>query len=237
MRYLYRGKRILQTFLFFCATLVLAPAEPQYRPDDILINVRDRMNSVRDYSAEVNVSVDIPRLRMPVKKVHIYFKQPDKFAVKTSGFAIVPKIGLLPAQMASISKNAEMFLRSTPEDNSDNAYIIDIHPRDLNNKMTSTVWVNAHRWTIDKVLMEAPDVGKTVVKIHYQNIDGVWLPDTTTVFLDMMHSIPEMQRPSVEFPVGYSGGASSDEPLKGTIRIRFDNYRVNQGIGDDVFNE
>jgi len=103
--------------------------------------------------------------------------------------------------------------------------------------MTTTVWIDANRWTLEKVLFNAPELGESVVVISYRNIEGIWLPDTTTVYLDLKRSIPEMHRPTIDSPVGFSGGRSGAAPVNGTIKLIFRNYQLNQGLEDALFSE
>ena len=228
-------------FKLFALLMVLLTvwAQAKQPPDSnyILKKVQSRLDSVTDYSARVNVEVDIPNLRMPAKELQIYYKRPDKFKIKTSGFAIIPKIGFLPSQTDLLSKNSTIELRSTPDQNDSKFYILDLHPADSLVNMVTTIWVNAKRWTIEKVLINAPDMGESVIDIQYIAVNGIWLPEATTIYLNMLRSIPEMRRPTVENPVGFDGDKSGNEPMSGKISIRFKDYRLNQGLKDKLFDE
>ena len=217
------------------STVAVNAGTPKYSAERIFQRVQSRLDSVRDYSAEITVDVDIPNLRMPKKTLKIFYKKPDKFTVKTTGFAIVPKMGLIPSQIDLLTENTMQEIRSLPDQNEDNAYIIDVHPLEPTVKIETTVWINAESWTIDKILLAAAGSGESVITIQYDKIDGIWLPRNTTVYLNLLHSIPQAQRPSVEFPVGYHGKGSGDEPMNGIIYIEFSNYRLNQGLDDKLF--
>ncbi|MBU0710893.1 hypothetical protein KJ762_01230 [bacterium] len=230
--------RILKISVLFTALLTVGTqAKPPPDSNYILKKVQSRLDPVSDYSASVNVDVDIPNLRMPAKELQIYYKRPDKFKVRASGFAIIPKIGFIPSQTDLLSKNSTIELRSTPDQNDSKSYILDLRPTDSPVDMVTTIWVNAKRWTIEKVLVNVPDRGESVITIQYVDVNGIWLPDTTTVYLNMMRSIPEMRRPTVENPVGFAGDKSGNEPMSGTISIRFKDYRLNQGLKDKLFEE
>ncbi|MBN2600978.1 MAG: hypothetical protein JXR87_03180 [Candidatus Marinimicrobia bacterium] len=221
--------------------IILLPERGQAKqPTDtnsILEKVQSRLDSVSDYSAMVKVVVDIPNLRMPAKELQIFYKRPDKFKVKTAGFAIIPKIGFIPSQTDLLSRNSTVELRSTPDQNESKSYVLDLHPADSLVNMVMTIWVNAKRWTIDKVLINAPDMGESVIIIQYVDVSGVWLPEATTVYLNMLQSIPEMRRPSIEKPAGFSNNSSRNEPMSGTISIRFKDYQLNRGLEDKLFDE
>jgi len=224
---------VLITILFVNGTEAKQPISAK----DILKNVQSGLDSVSDYSATVNIAVDIPRLRMPNKELRIYYKRPDKFTVKTSGFAIVPKIGFLPTQMDFLSEKVTVELRSTPDQNEGSSYILNLRSAESPVDMVTTIWINARRWTLEKVLVNAPEMGESVVNIKYKDIDGIWLPETTMVYLKLVKSIPEMRRPTVEYPIGFPGKKSGNEPMSGTISILFKDYRLNQGLQDELFEE
>jgi len=237
MKQVWSFRLLAHSFLLTVFLHVWAPAKQPPDSNYILKKVQSRLDSITDYSARVNVDVDVPNLRIPAKELQIYYKHPDKFRVKTSGFAIIPKIGFLPSQIDLLSKNATIELLSTPDQNDSKSYILDLHPADSLVKIVTNIWVNAKRWTIEKVLINAPDMGESVITIQYVNVNGIWLPDTTTVYLNMLRSIPELRRPTVEKPVGFSSEKSGNEPMVGTILIRFKDYRLNQGLENKLFDE
>ena len=55
-------------------------------------NVINQFAQINDYQVDMKISVKMTGFRMPKKKIHIYYKRPDKVKVSTSGFAILPKI-------------------------------------------------------------------------------------------------------------------------------------------------
>ena len=237
MKHVWSFRLLTQSFILMVLLTVWAPAKQPPDSNYILKKVQSRLDSVVDYSARVNVDVDIPNLRIPAKELQIYYKHPDKFKVKTTGFAIIPKIGFIPLQTDLLTKNSTIELRSTPDQNESKSYILDLYPADSLVEMVTNIWVNAKRWTIEKVLINALDMGESVITIQYINVNGIWLPEFTTVYLNMLQSIPELRRPNVERPVGFSGEKSGPEPMVGTISIRFTDYRLNQGLEDKLFDE
>ncbi|HDP68453.1 MAG TPA: hypothetical protein ENN20_08150 [Candidatus Marinimicrobia bacterium] len=216
---------------------VMTSLESQTLSDPVIIlgKVQAPMEAIADYSVTVTVSVAVPNLRMPDKELRLFYQQPDKIHVETDGFAMLPKVGLVPSQINQLLENVKMTLKSTPEQNESGAYIINLQHLEAPSKMTTTIWINPKRWTLDKVLMNVPDIAETVITIQYQKFEGFWLPEAIKVYLNMQQSIPAMQRPSIEYPVGYFGGSSGKEPVSGIITLDFGDYRVNQGIDSKIF--
>ncbi len=65
----------------------------QKTANQILYSLYQKSLLINDYSAEANIKVDIPFIRMLPVDANIYYKKPDKFRVKTTGIAILPKQG------------------------------------------------------------------------------------------------------------------------------------------------
>jgi outer membrane lipoprotein-sorting protein len=206
-------------------------------PRSIFEKVQSRLNEIDDYSVTAKTVVEIPNLRIPDKKIHVFYKKPDRVSIKTSGFAIVPKFGFLPSVSAVISDDVDIELQNTITENDQTMYVLMIKPRELKVNVVTTIWVDAQCWTLEKVLIEAKDFGESVIIFSYVDIDGVWLPDSTTVFLKMKQGIPDMQRPSVEYPVGFMAFNNQPKNIQGKVTVTFRDYKVNRGIDDSVFEE
>ena len=139
--------------------------------------------------------------------------------------------------MDLLSEKATIELRSTPAQNEGSSYILNLRSAESPVDMVTTIWINARRWTLEKVLVNAPEIGESLINIKYKDIDGIWLPETTMVYLNLERSIPDMRRPTVEHPVGFSGKKSGNETTSGKISILFKDYRLNQGLSDELFEE
>jgi len=217
--------------LLFENTLTGQPLEPRA----IIDKMQSQLGKITDYAVIAKTVVDIPNLRMPNKTITVFYKRPDKFSVKTSGFAIVPKVGFMPSVTDLIKDNVDITLRNTLIENKQTIYVLEITPREEKFNIATTLWINANRWTLEKVLISAKDFGESVINFNYVKINGFWLPDTTTVFLNMKRGIPDMQRPSVEYPVGFMPYDNKPKDITGKVTISFHGYKVNQGIDDSVF--
>lgn len=76
-----------------------APAQPAPSPEELITALKERFRRIEDYSVTVRITVQMPRLRMPRKKVRLFFKsargeQPDRVKIEADGFAVVPRTGL-----------------------------------------------------------------------------------------------------------------------------------------------
>ena len=61
---------------------------------DIFKKVQDNIDKVEDFSANLIVTVDMERIKVPKMDVGLYFKKPDKYSIKSKNFAMIPKEAL-----------------------------------------------------------------------------------------------------------------------------------------------
>lgn len=240
-----RQNQVPKLFVFivalaaFVKTPISASELTKPNPQVIIEKVQARLEQIDDYRVTARVNVDIPNLRMPNKKLTIFYKSPDKLSVKTSGFAIVPKIGFLPSVKDLIAENVDIIHKNTLREDGTTLYILDITPKELSVETTATIWVNGQRWTVEKVLLQVKNAGESVMNFYYLQVDSFWLPESTVVYLNMEHGIPHMNRPTVENPVGTIDRRSRNRsgPVSGKVLITFEDYRINKGLDDSLFED
>lgn len=240
-----RQNQVLKRFVFLVAFAALAKISivaselTKPAPQVIIEKIQARLEQIDDYRVTARVNVDIPNLRMPDKKLTIFYKSPDKLSVKTSGFAIVPKIGFLPSVKDLINEDVGVTLKNTLREDGVTIYVLDLTPKELPVKTTASIWVNSQRWTVEKVLFHVENAGESVINFYYLQVENFWLPESTVVYLNMEHGIPYMNRPTVENPVGTIDYRSRDKsgPVSGKVLVTFEDYRINQGLDDSLFED
>lgn len=207
----------------------------------LLEKVRGQMDGIEDYEVTALVTVQIPNLRIPRKEVRIFFKKPDKLAIKTSGFAIVPKAGILPDPTALINEKVSIRFLRTVEIENKPYHIIEARPTVKGEIDTlGTFWLNSERWTIDKLMLKMEGTAESIVTFSYTRIEDFWLPETTSVYMQFEKTIPLLSRPTIDNPVGAKrrrSGKQKGESTTGTLKIIFRNYRINQSLSDAIFKE
>ena len=239
---------ILMTGLLFAGTPTVEAIQ------DSLIT---RFNRIEDYSVKIKISVKMTGLRMPRKKIKLYYKAPDKVKVKSKGFAIIPKTGLggSPDQFLRIldfvhlSGNEELNGRNhwvlTGSVNPDS---MDIHiNKDDFPKIRMNLWVDANSWVISKVetMIDSQSVFRLISE--YVEVNDVFLPSKTTLSL----GFKGMERWPMRNPFGgptedrkdfnkvaKEAGIDPDKKeFAGIVIMEFSKYKVNQGLEDSIFDE
>jgi outer membrane lipoprotein-sorting protein len=219
--------------------LVLAVGQPAPNPQQIIDQVRSTFETLKDYRVTARVKVDIPNLRMPDKRIKILFKQPDRLSIQANGFALVPKIGFVPFLDTLLTNNMTVQFKNTIRENNKTLHLLEFTPKQQAEEATVTIWIDAQRWTVEKALLRFKAAGESVINFSYRRIDDFWLPDTTRIFIHLVQGIPLLNRPTIEDPAGSVNRSNlgHKEPLDGQVTISFEDYRINQGIADYLFEQ
>ena len=93
-------KRALFVAFFLVLAAIQSSSAQTPTAADILHNMKKQFETVKDYTAQLKVTVDMERMQIPEMLVKIYFKQPDKIHIEAKNFAMVPReiAGMNPAQ-------------------------------------------------------------------------------------------------------------------------------------------
>ena len=119
---------ILKNILLTLSTFLFINMSIAQDAQQLLNGVIKKINSVKDYSADVNIKADIPLIKILPVKAKIYFKKPNKFKVKSKSIAILPKQNMTELNGFLSSKKNYMVVGSG------NEIISNIKCQILNNK-------------------------------------------------------------------------------------------------------
>ncbi len=222
--------------------------------DTILNRLTNQFNKVEDYTARVDISVEMPYFRMPNKTVELYFKQPDKVKVESDGFAVVPKTGLAMSPARSFSNLFDLHVAGREKLHGDSCIIVEgmVNPDSLKFKMwgdegeqgisvTSRLWVDEKRWVIVRIETFVDTTRMLSIVTDYEELNGgIQLPGLTEIsfsiggrFLGRLGDHDPMSGPFGDSGESYAPDVESD--FQGTVRLQFSRYKVNQGLKDKIF--
>ncbi|MCB9248314.1 MAG: hypothetical protein H6613_07085 [Ignavibacteriales bacterium] len=77
--------------IFFISSILFAQTK---NADEIITNVKNKFETVKDYQVDLKIEVDMEFLRVPKVSATVYFKQPDKMKMDSKDFAVLPKEGI-----------------------------------------------------------------------------------------------------------------------------------------------
>lgn len=222
--------------------------------------VRDSLlagfSRIEDYVVNVKISVEMTGLRMPRKKIKLYYKKPNKIKVEADGFAIVPKTGLggSPAQFLSMMDSVFVAGREMVGQHDHWKLTGTVIPDSLKLPVRTTeevpeigmsIWVDAERWVISRVETMVDNRKVFTVESEFTEVDRLHLPNKTVVRIgfkgladwslrDPMGG-PATDRKEFGEIVENAGIDKQEKEFAGSVTMIFSAYRVNRGLEDKIF--
>jgi outer membrane lipoprotein-sorting protein len=213
--------------LLLSSLLAVGSAQPS--GEEILKKIEANYAGIQDYSVALDVAVDLERLKVPKMKATMYFKQPDKVHFVSEGFALLPKegVGFTPKSLSS-----RFDVESVKEEKERSQYVLTLKLRSDRTRLRKTfVLVDSKNWTVASITTPHFDGRQMKAAFDYQRVAGYWLPASLNVTFssDTTETEPD--------PFGQMPGAvrSSQIPRKGSISVRYSDYKINTGLTDEVF--
>jgi hypothetical protein len=231
---MHRTAFFLPLFLF-----VFSASAQNPDPDAILTRIKAKMDRVNDYRADITIRLNLDMLKIPEKKAVMYYKKPDKIHFETKGFALIPKKAsnfqqrdVLNGKYTALSVRNEMY-------EGRNLSVIKVIPMDdASDVVLSTVWADPLTDRIYRMESVTRNEGSVNLVFFYGN-KPFDLPEAIRITFEVAKT---------ELPMGITGdfesGLGLPEPTedgkkskrsKGTVWVTYENYVVNKGIEDSVF--
>lgn len=225
-------KRIL--FVLLLIPLAL-PVHATLSGKAILQRSLELAATIKDYTAQVSVTVDLPGVKVPQRQARVYFKRPDKVAIDSKGIVMIPKRALVPGMTtAQLGQDIEVVLLGTKMTNGVPFYSLKVIPtgkQRSSDRMLATV--RGDRFTIEHLEMYSGNQRELVVDWRYQLIAGkYWLPQTVVARIHTPPSAASRTPRDPDNPTPSPAKAS-----EGTISVVFSQVKVNTGLSDTLFKE
>ncbi len=223
-------------FLFLMIIFSISEFSPQSKdPDEILEGVKAAFKKIVDYEVDIRVKIDVNFLKVPDSEAKLYFKQPNKIHVESKKFALLPRQGLdfSPLGLLSVKYTAlyeqEDTIRNIPTS------VVKIIP--LGNDgdiILSTFWVDQTRNLIIRVESTKKPTGTFTIDFTYEKYDDNYeMPSQ----MEFIFTVDRMM-----FPRGMDGQSDDEDNSNkksnntpGKVYITYTNYKVNQGLPDELF--
>lgn len=205
----------------------------QKNPSEILDRVNVQFEKIEDYTVDVKVKIDVDFLRVPETEAKIYFKQPDMVKFTSDGFALLPKQGLnfSPANLLNFDFDAIYVKEDTLQKSI--VDVIKIIPKsDTANIVLSTLWIDQKENVVKRIISTTRNSGTFRADLNYG--ESTPLPSKIKF---------EFNIENMELPPSMSGEFENPEPkkgkdgMKGSVIITYGNYKINDGIPDEIFEE
>lgn len=229
-------KKIYFSLLILLTAFTSFPQKPE--PITILNELKEKFLTVKDYTVDVRIIVDVDFLKVPVMNAQILYKSPDKTRIKSEDFALLPKEGLNYSPTKLLEGNYTSFFEAEQQLDGQQVYVIKIIPiGSESNVVLSTLWIDKKLMILRKVETATKLNGVFTLKLDYDpKLTNYPLPSNLLFSFDAS---------KMSFPKSVTGEIEDDgntrknkkKLTKGEVTIKFSNYVVNKGIDDKEFGE
>jgi len=226
---------IKQIFILTLCFIGLYCNAENNNPNNILESIKNNYLKIKDYSADINVNVQVDFIEIPDKSAKIYYKHPDKIKYKSDDFLLLPKKGfelsineLLKYQYSAIYIKKDTISESIYD-------VIKIIPHDTKSEIIlATLWISIIDTSIYKIDFNTKKAGNFIINFYYN--ESKILPQQVKISFDVKN---------IEIPFSFFSSENMDilkqkdktENTKGEITISYSNYKINKGIADSLFKE
>ncbi|UCH10952.1 MAG: hypothetical protein JSU61_03435 [Fidelibacterota bacterium] len=209
--------------------------------EEILNHLRDRFNRIQDYQVDLQVSLDMPMLRMPRKNMTFSFKQPDLTRLEARGFAMVPRRGLALSPDSLLQSLHDLELAGDTLIDGHLCAILQGREQGLDDlDLQARLFVDRNLWLLRGLSTYLDDEEIFRLRTEYQEVaPDIYMPSLTQLRFQVNERFLRGRRfrnehfdPDIPEPVLPEG-----QDLTGEAAITFNNYRINLGLPDSYFQE
>ncbi|MBK6354704.1 MAG: hypothetical protein IPF46_15240 [Saprospiraceae bacterium] len=197
--------------------------------------IQSDFKKIERYTADINISFEIPYINIEPVKGKVYFKQPNLFKVKTQGIAFMPKQNPFYLMELLNDPSSYLCIDSGSETNPGSIIrIIQLVPKEHEELILAKIWVDATRRRIVKSSLTTKSNGTVEIQYLYDEKPGSKLPELMVFGIEVgKFKIPKMMSADLNSRSKNSGTPS--QSTHGKIRLKFTNYRLNQSFDEKVF--
>ena len=205
---------------------------------ELIERLMTKMDRVRDYSVSAKIKSDIPLIKILSVNATIYFKQKDKFRIISKGIAILPKQGFTDITKILREKDTYSSILTGAEIiHNEKTEIITILPgTDTSDLILAKLWIDASNNLLLKSQITTRSSGTVTGEYKYSTQKEFGLPESMLFAMDVKKfKIPK----GLATDINRTSGPDSNKPVPkvGTVFIQLNNYVINKGINDDIFQQ
>lgn len=203
----------------------------------LILKLKAKLEKVNDYSATGRLRTDVAFLKVPVAKVNVYFKKPNRFRIsKEKGISILPKGGVsVNMQNVLNDKNFVALDAGTATVQGQTVKVVKVLPADNNSDVVlTTLYIDETNLLIKKSTTTTKENGTYDVELFYGKWIAYALPDKTVFsFNTKDYKLPKGV--TLEFDDGEKPNANKLKNKKGYVELTYDNYIINKGVPESFF--
>lgn len=216
--------------------ILLAPYFKAQDPNQIVKEVRLKLEKVTDYSADVHIKAQVPMLKIDEVDAQIFYKAPDQMKVESKGIAILPKQGMGELnQFISNEKAYTCALNGTKMLDDTKTAVVSVLPTTENSDIVLVkLWIDTQKDLILKSQITSKANGTLEVRYYYGDQSKYGLPYKMVFTIDVKKfKLPKSV--AADLHQNKKKPQAKDGPQTGIIVLQMRNYKVNEGISEAKF--
>ena len=205
----------------------------------LVANTKSKIEQVKDYTALGKMKTNVSFLKLPIANIKLYFKNPNKFKLKSEkGVSFVPK-GSININLNSLFAENNFTIIDAGSEKIDNitVRVAKLLSNDDNSDLVlTTLYIDPVRFLILKSKTTTKESGTYELKMNYKKYAEYGLPDKILFsFNTKDYKLPKGI--TFDFDDGTTNKSTpkTEKFKKGEIEILFSNYEINKGISDEIF--
>lgn len=230
---------ILAGLLLLLGTLPAMAQGPKKDATQVFYQLRDKMNSVHDYIADVRMKIDVKFMRVPLMAGKLYFKSPGRLRLERNG-----GISVMPHKSINLSMDKMMptgavtvIDAGADQIGGKPVRILKVIPDAEGDIVLTKIWVDETRMLALKTETTTRENGTVQTELSYGTYEKQALPDRIVFIMDLKeYKLPKGV--TMDYDEGTQQPArrgTQPLPKKGRIEIRYLSYQINTGLSDSVF--
>lgn len=206
-------------------------------PKEIISRVNKNFSKVQDYAADLYMNFAIPGINIEPIQGKVYFKNPDKFRIKTKGIVFLPKQN--PYYALALLKDTNAYtaiITGSEKIGNLNCSVINIIPNAESDLILGKFWVDANKGLISKSQLTTKNNGTITIENTYGALSNYALPDKILFSIDVAKfKVPKAV--AVDLNSKTTEKSEGSQKGIGTISLQFSKYLLNQKLKDEVFRD
>jgi uncharacterized membrane protein len=220
--------------------LIVAQITQAQEVDALMKKVKAKYEKVNDYEASGKMKTNVVFIKIPIAKIKVYYKKPNKLKIKNeSGVSFIPK-GSINVNMGNVfgMNDYQALDAGTDKVNGTTVKVIKILPNEGSKSdiILSTLYIDEANLLVLKSKTTTKENGSYELTMQYGDQASYGLPSKVEFsFNTKDYKLPK----GVTFDYDNGAGKDNDKKVKtkkGKIEITYTSYTINKGIKDDVFN-
>ena len=227
--------------ILFTLALLLSVSIAKSQDINVLLNkAKAKIETVNDYEAAATMKTNVAFLKVPIAKVKIFFKKPNKLKLKSEkGVSFIPK-GAVSLNLNNLTGSNKFTVIDAGTDNVSGkaVRVAKLLPTDDNSDIVlSTVYIDPATSLILKAKTTTKDNGTYELEMTYGTYAAYGLPDKLTFSFNAKdYKLPKGI--TFDFDDGTTAPTTTTDKLKGKkgkAELVFTSYIINKGVADTVF--